>query len=122
MRAIIRKPCTVFLMFFAMLLFNSEAKAQTQESQNLIKKMEPTEANIEILQLGVEGMHCQAGCANGIDSMLKQQEGIIESKTFFDSSSSEIKYDKSKISEKEIIALIEGKGFKIKAKNDDQVE
>lgn len=51
------------------------------------------------LQLRVEGMSCQAGCANGIDSMLKQQEGIVKSKTTFDSSASDILFDKAKTSE-----------------------
>jgi copper chaperone CopZ len=74
--------------------------------------MERAEANVKTLQLKVEGMSCQAGCANGIDHMLKQQDGIVKSKTTFDSDTSEIQYDKSKISEKEIMGMIEERGFK----------
>ncbi|AFL85369.1 cation transport ATPase [Belliella baltica DSM 15883] len=80
--------------------------------------MENTEAKTQVLQLTVEGMSCQEGCANGIDNLLKQQDGIIKSKTIFDTSSSEIHYDKSKISEKQIIALIEKRGFKTKIKEE----
>ncbi|WP_152425140.1 heavy-metal-associated domain-containing protein [Nafulsella turpanensis] len=80
--------------------------------------MERTEATIEALQLKVKGMSCQAGCANGIDNMLKQQDGIVKSTTTFDSGTSEIQYDKSKISEKEIIGLIEKRGFKAELKKE----
>lgn len=117
MRAIIRKAGAGLLMCYGILLLNSEAKAQTQENPNS-PKMEETELNVETLQLKVGGMSCQEGCANGIDKMLKQQDGIVKNKTTFDSSTSEIQYDKSKISEKEIIDLIEKRGFKAKAKKE----
>ena len=115
MRAIVMKTGVVLFACFGALLLGFEAKAQTQENQNTIE-MERMEVNIETLQLNVEGMSCQAGCANGIDSMLKQQDGIVKNKTTFDSGTSEIQYDKSKISEKVIIGLIEKRGFKTKVK------
>lgn len=73
---------------------------------------------ISQIKLNVEGMHCQAGCANGIDNMLKEQKGIVSSETLFDKSSSVIRYDSEMISEKDIIALIEDRGFKAKKKTD----
>lgn len=119
MRATIRKAGAGLLMCYGILLLNSEAKAQAQENQNS-PKMEKTEANAETVQLKVEGMSCQEGCANSIDRMLKQQDGIVKNKTTFDSGTSEIQYDKSKVSEKEIISLIEERGFKAKVKEDDE--
>jgi copper chaperone len=107
----IKKAGMVFLMSLGMLLLNLDVNAQSQKSQ----KMEANKENVETLQLEVKGMSCQAGCANGLDIMLGQQEGIVESKTTFTSSSSEIKYDKSKVSEKDIVALIEERGFKTEA-------
>jgi copper chaperone len=101
------------------LLLNFEVKAQTQENQNTIQ-MEKAETNVETLQLKVEGMSCQAGCANGIDQMLGQQDGIVKSKTTLDSGTSEILYDKSRISEKEVMGLIEKRGFKTKVKKEDE--
>lgn len=115
----IKKSKAVLLICFGfgILLINFEARAQSQEKQNSLN-MENTEAKTQVLQLTVEGMSCQEGCANGIDNLLKQQDGIIKSKTIFDTSSSEIHYDKSKISEKQIIALIEKRGFKTKIKEE----
>ena len=117
MSAIVKKSGILLLVCFGTLLLNFEVKAQTQENQNAIE-MERADANVEILQLTVEGMSCQEGCANSIDRMLKQQDGIVRNKTTFDSSTSEIQYDKSKISEKEIIGLIEKRGFKTKVKEE----
>ena len=119
MNSMIKKSKAVLLICFGfgILLINFEVRAQSQEKQNS-PKMENTEAKTEVLQLTVEGMSCQEGCANGTDNMLRQQDGIIKSKTMFDSSSSEIHYDKSKISEKQVIALIEKRGFKVKTKED----
>lgn len=111
MKAIIKKSSIIILICSGILLMNSEVRAQTKEKQNS-PKMENTEAKTEILQLTIEGMSCQAGCANGIDNLLMQQDGIIKSRTFFDSSSSEIYYDEKKISENQIIDLIEKRGFK----------
>jgi copper chaperone CopZ len=119
MRSIVKKTAIVLVACFGTLLLSFEVKAQTQETQNTIK-MERAEANVETLQLKVEGMSCQAGCANGIDHMLKQQNGIVKSKTTFDSGTSEIQYDKSKISAKEIMGIIEDRGFKAVVKKEDK--
>ena len=100
-------------MCCGVLVLGSQAKAQSQEKKEA-EEMEKTQDNTASLQLRVEGMSCQAGCANGIDSMLKQQEGIVKSKTTFDSSTSDIVFDKAKISEEQIIRLIEAKGFSTK--------
>ena len=74
MRAIVKKTGVVLFACFGTLLFGFEAKAQIQENQNTIE-MERMEVNIETLQLNVEGMSCQAGCANGIDNMLGKRKG-----------------------------------------------
>lgn len=118
MKASVKKTGIVLLMSFGMLLLNLEVNAQTQDDQNPLK-METNIESLETLQLKVKGMSCQAGCANSIDRMLSQKEGIVDSKTTFDSSSSEVKFDKSKISEKEIVALIEERGFKAEVNKED---
>ncbi|MBI0398063.1 heavy-metal-associated domain-containing protein [Cyclobacterium marinum] len=98
------------------ILVLSQANAQSVEKKNAVK-IEQDQSTKE-LQLSIEGMHCQSGCANGIDNMLKEQKGIVSSETFFDTSSSVIRYNSKAISEKEIIALIEDRGFKVKKKAD----
>lgn len=111
MEALVKKAGFVFLMSCGILLLSQQSMAQSQKDKNDLK-MEKSKENAEGLQLKITGMSCQAGCANGIDKMLSGKSGVLESNTSFDSGSAEIRYDKSIISEKEIIALIEEKGFK----------
>ncbi|WP_373056675.1 heavy-metal-associated domain-containing protein [Zunongwangia sp. H14] len=66
------------------------------------------------VKLRVKGMHCQTGCANGIDVMLKEQDGILKSQTSFKDSASVIKFNPEKISEEKIISLIRERGFETK--------
>ena len=97
---------------------NNEVKAQSQIKEDTTK-MEQSK-NTTKLQLNVEGMSCQAGCANGIDNMLKQQEGVVKSKTTYDTGTSVIWYNKELISQKQIVNLIRHRGFKVKVKKEDQ--
>ena len=102
----------VMLTGAAILFSYSTAHAQsgTQENQT---ELEVKKAMSIILYLKVKGMHCQSGCANGIDAMLKEQQGIIKSETSFDRSSAVIEFDPILISEKEIINLITDRGFEV---------
>ena len=112
MKSVLKKTGLVCLLCFDMLLLNVDASAQSAPNQKK-DTMENVQDKATTLQLSIKGMSCQAGCANGIDAMLGKQEGVIESKTLFSSSSSQILYDKDKISKKQIIDLIAQKGFKV---------
>lgn len=109
-------PLGICFLIGSLVLPAGPVKAQSVKSsknhpiQSPSNKME----KIKTIKVEVKGMSCQEGCANGIDASLKNVAGIIKSKTSFDRSSSEITYDETKISEKEILALIEKKGFKAK--------
>ena len=111
MKSVVKKSGLFCLLCLGFLLLNVDASAQSETNQKK-ETMENVQEKANTLQLSVKGMSCQAGCANSIDNMLGKQEGIIESKTLFSSSSSEILYDKDKISEKQIIDLITQRGFK----------
>jgi copper chaperone len=119
MNTVAKKIGLFCLAFFGMLLLHVDATAQSVSNQKE-QKMENIQEKSKTLQLSVKGMSCQAGCASGIDNMLSKQEGIIDSKTLVSTSSSEIRYDKDKISEKQIIDLIAQRGFKVEVKNKDE--
>ena len=59
-------------------------------------------------------MSCQLGCANGLDTTLRQANGIVKSQTSFDNSSSEVTFDDTKINLGEISEIIEKTGFQAK--------
>ncbi|HNP06172.1 MAG TPA: heavy metal-associated domain-containing protein [Cyclobacteriaceae bacterium] len=103
-----KKTFYVVAMSIGAVLINSQVTAQAKETA---VKMEQKNSII-VIQLSIEGMHCQEGCANGIDILLGEQDGVVKSTTQFETSSSEIEYDANVVSEKEIIALIQERGFK----------
>jgi copper chaperone len=119
MNTVAKKIGLFCLACFSMLLLHVDANAQSVFNQKE-QKMENIQEKAITLQLSVKGMSCQAGCANGIDNMLSKQEGILDSKTLVSTSSSEIRYDKDKVSEKYIIDLIAQRGFEVEVKNKDE--
>lgn len=112
MKSAVKKTGLVCLLCLGMLLLNVDASAQSAPNQKK-ETMENVQDKTTTLQLSIKGMSCQVGCANGIDAMLGKQEGVIETKTLFSSSSSQILYDQDKISAKQIIDLIAQKGFRV---------
>ena len=110
----------VFVCLFCLgsLLFSTGVKAQTQQEEKT-STTEQIDKKATKLLLTVEGMSCQAGCADGIDHKLSQQEGIIKNKTTYATGASVIWYDEKLISEKKIIELIKDRGFKAAVKKDD---
>ncbi|MDP1800000.1 MAG: heavy-metal-associated domain-containing protein [Bacteroidota bacterium] len=106
------KSTTGFLMLIALFAFATPSKAQTDkknQTSNIEKQTKMKTVNIE-----VKGMSCQQGCADGLDKKFKNVPGVIETKTTFDNSNSEITFDESIITEKQIIEIIEARGFKAK--------
>jgi copper chaperone len=63
------------------------------------------------LQLEIEGMSCQRGCADGIDAKLKKMDGVIRSKTVFETGKSSIQFDKRKVSKQAILDAIRSLGY-----------
>jgi copper chaperone CopZ len=61
--------------------------------------------------LKITGMSC-AGCASHIHTALSKTVGVISDEVKYPGDIATVKYDASKISEKEIIAVIEKTGYK----------
>lgn len=65
------------------------------------------------VELIIEGMSCQKGCADGIDRQLKSTKGIIRSRTKFDTGTSKVTFNPKEITVQEIVKTIESLDFKI---------
>lgn len=110
----IKKEVFMVLLIATVLLFSGNpASAMEQENQNQVEFKIQKKLTAKTLRLKIKGMHCQSGCANGIDAMLKEQKGIIKSETSFDKSFSIIEYDPKQISEEKILSLIKDRGFEV---------
>ena len=58
----------------------------------------------------ISGMHCSS-CAMDIDGILEDSEGVKESRTSYAKSETEVKFDDSKISEKDVLKIISSTGY-----------
>jgi copper chaperone CopZ len=92
---------------------NAAAKTSKQSQFNISE--EP-----KIVTLKITGMSC-AGCASHIHTALSKTDGVISDEVKYPGNVATVKYDASKISEKEIIAIIEKAGYKAEViKNKDK--
>ncbi len=58
----------------------------------------------------ISGMHCTA-CAMSIDGELEDSEGIKNANTNYAKSQTEVEFDDKKISDKQIVKIIEKTGY-----------
>lgn len=58
----------------------------------------------------IQGMHCTA-CALNIDGELEDTEGVKESTTNYAKSTTEVTFDKEKLTEKDILSIIKKVGY-----------
>lgn len=113
-----KRAVFICLLCLGSLVLSTGVKAQAQQQEKTSTTEGIHKKDVKLL-LKVEGMSCQAGCADGIDHMLSRQEGIIKNKTTFANGTSVIWFDEKVISEKKIIELINDRGFKAVVKKDD---
>ena len=60
------------------------------------------------VSLAISGMTCEIGCAKTIQSKLSKKEGVLDAKVVFADSIATIDFDANKISEKDLIAFVDG--------------
>lgn len=105
---------TLKLISFAFLLMiMNNLSVVAQNTANKSNK-EAIAAIIKTVDLAVDGMTCQKGCADGIDKKLKTVSGVVKSKTKLDTGISKITYDESKIKLSQLISIIEDRGYTAK--------
>ena len=65
-------------------------------------------------------MSC-AGCANHIHKVLSKTDGVISDEVKYPGNIATVKYDASKISEEQIIKVIEKAGYKAEVQKENKV-
>lgn len=95
----------IVAVFIASVLLFSLSCSTKQEAET--SKTEVAPENKAILHLAIEGMVCASGCAKGIEKEMSTVNGIVSCEVDFDSERATVIYDKSKLEERDIIALIE---------------
>ena len=67
-------------------------------------------ASYKSLEVEIEGMTCEIGCARTIQSKLSKMDGVTFSKVNFETKKGQFTYDENKISKENIINKIDGIG------------
>ena len=91
---------------YGLVVYKANAADKTDNQSQFHMKEDP-----KTITLKITGMTC-AGCASHIHTALSKTEGVINDEVKYPGAVAIIKYDASKISEKEIIAAIEKAGYK----------
>ena len=63
------------------------------------------------IKLKIEGMHC-AGCANRLEKILNNVDGVESAKVSLEEKSADIKYNEEEVELNTILQEIEDAGFK----------
>lgn len=85
---------------------NNSEKQNTETKPELEKK--EAVAVYKTVEVDIEGMTCEIGCARTIESKLSKIKGISYSKVDFESKKGLFTYDSNLLNEQDIAAKIEG--------------
>jgi len=97
-------PLAFLLILFAVL----NACGSDENTKNITKNpVEISSENLLTANYSIEGMECSVGCAAFIQKEVNGLDGVGVCKVDFETKKAYLEFDKSKLSEKEIISKIE---------------
>lgn len=101
----------LFSILAIIFLLNScnNTKKEDSTEKSGIEKQEVA-ANYKTIEVEIEGMTCEIGCAKTIESKLSKTEGITSSKVNFEEKIGKFTFDENKISQEDIAKKIAGIG------------
>ncbi len=99
----------VLVLLVVTLLFTSckENTGENDESNNAVQIEQSSEVDLKRIALNIEGMTCEIGCARTIQSKLSKTEGVKFAEIHFEKKNGIVEYDANKVSEKEIVNVVE---------------
>ena len=97
-------PRFFYVLLFLVLL----TSCKDEKSQNIpiSTKNQEIAADLKKVDVSIEGMTCEIGCAKLIESKLAKAEGVNFVKVDFEKKMGRIEYDANKIDEKELANII----------------
>lgn len=100
----------ILILTMAFVLFScNEAKKGSEDVKSGIEKQEIA-ASYKSIEVEIEGMTCEIGCAKTIESKLSKVEGVTSSKVNFEAKIGQFTFDENKISQEDIAKKIAGIG------------
>lgn len=99
---------SILAMAFVLLSCNESKKGTPIEKSGA--ETQEVAANYKSIEVEIEGMTCEIGCAKTIESKLSKVEGVTYSKVNFEAKIGQFTYDENKISKEDIAKKIAGIG------------
>ena len=93
----------LFALFILVLITACSNNATVKESSSVEKV-----ANIQHIEVNIDGMTCEIGCAKLIESKVYKLDGVTFSKVNFENRIGQFSYDSNKITKEEITKNING--------------
>ena len=94
------------LVLSLVVLVSCEEKKEAKEAEPKVLAQSAT-PEMKKLEIDIQGMTCEIGCARTIQSRLSKKEGVKLAEVNFSEKKGLVEYDAQIISEKEIIATVE---------------
>ena len=92
----------ILILTFTSCKNDTKSTTQNTEQSTSVKK------GIQNIEVSIEGMTCEIGCAKLIESKISKLEGVTASKVNFEEKIGIFTFDASKISSEEIVKNING--------------
>ncbi|MFK5957344.1 MAG: heavy metal-associated domain-containing protein [Lutibacter sp.] len=100
------KYLSILIVFFVLFSCNETKKENIKKDTDV--KSQEIAAVYQNLEVKIEGMTCEIGCARLIESKLSKVEGITYSNVDFETKTGQFTYDTNKINTEDIVKKIGG--------------
>ena len=98
----------IYIFIISVFIFS----CNNDKKQSVIKKSETKKeevaASYKSIEVTIEGMTCEIGCARTIESKLSKFNGVTYSKVSFETKKGQFTFDSNKISKDDIVKKITG--------------
>lgn len=101
-----KKIMSVLIIVCAFISCSETKKEKAIEKSEISVK--EVAANLTSIEVDIEGMTCEIGCARLIQSKLSKVEGITYSKVNFEEGKGQFTYDSNRLNEQDLVNKING--------------
>jgi Cu+-exporting ATPase len=95
------------LIILAFTSCKNRVENESLNNNNSVESEKLAEMDVRKIGLNIEGMTCEIGCARTIQSKLSKTEGVKFAEINFEKKNGIVEYDANKVSEKEIVNVVE---------------
>ena len=103
-----KKIISILTIVFVLFSCDNDKKEASVEKSGVEKQ--EIAANYKSIEVEIEGMTCEIGCAKTIESKLSKTKGVTFSKVNFEAKTGQFTFDENKISQEDIVKKINGIG------------